>query len=201
MAKSVEKGVQMPSRPSLDQLEQVHELNRLFLAFLQSSARDDLDCLGLPPQARGPLRGANTAVLDSVAEFPRALFRLTFDERLPLAAIDPLRSRNDGARYAIALMILQSARTLSRQSTYHARLLMGLESRAIQRLRGLQLKELPGLAYAPHLVLCAFPEREWLWSELLTETRPEGRQRLALIALQPKLEHEWPRRRLAQLST
>ena len=134
----------MPSRPSLDQLEQVHELNRLFLAFLQSSARDDLDCLGLPPQARGALRGANTAILDSVAEFPRALFRLTLDERLPLAAIDPLRSRNDGARYAIALMILQSARTLSRQSTYHARLLMGLESRAIQRLRGLQLKELPG---------------------------------------------------------
>jgi hypothetical protein len=48
------------------------------------------------------------------------------------------------------------------------------------------------LAHTPHLVLCAFPDRPWLWSQLLAETRPEGRQYLALIALQPGIDKDWP---------
>ena len=41
----------MPPRPSLDLLDYVHELNRLFLAFLRSAARERRDCLGLPSRA------------------------------------------------------------------------------------------------------------------------------------------------------
>ena len=90
--------------------------------------------------------------------------------------------------------------SFSPQIVYQPRLLLGLESRAIGELRSLQLTDLQHLALAPRLVLCAFPEREWLWVELLTEMRPEARRRLALIALQPGLAQEWPARRAAQAS-
>jgi hypothetical protein len=98
------------------------------------------------------------------------------------------------------LTILLCAWTLSRHSIYQARLLLGLETRAMQQLRAMQLGPIQDLAHAPHLVLCAFHDRPWLWSELLVEKRPEGRQHLALIALQPGLDKDWPVRRAPQLS-
>jgi hypothetical protein len=184
-------------RQGLDQLEQVQELNRLFLVFLKSSARDGLDCLGLPDRAKSGLVATKQDALDVLAAFPRALFRLALDELVPPLAIDPLRSRHDSERFSLSLTILLCAWTLSRQSIYQARLLLGLESRAMQQLRGMQLGAIQHLARAPHLVLCAFPDRPWLWSELLAETRPEGRQHLALIALQPGVDKDWPLRRPA----
>lgn len=193
MAKTTEKGTPMTDRmQGLDQLEQIQELNRLFLAFLRSSAREGLDCLGLPDRARSVLLATDQNALDVLAEFPRALFRLAFDERVPALAIDPLRSRHDGERYALSLTILLCAWTLSRHSVYQARLLLGLESRAMQQLRAMQLGAIQHLAHTPQLVLCAFPDRPWLWSQLLAETRPEGRQYLALIALQPGIDKDWP---------
>jgi hypothetical protein len=93
---------------------------------------------------------------------------------------------------------LLCAWTLSRQSAYQARLLLGLEPRMIQRLRGMQLSDLQQLAYGRDLVRCAFAGRDWLWSELLTDPRPEARQQLALIALQPGLPRDWPARRATQ---
>jgi hypothetical protein len=192
-------------RPSLDQLEQLHELNRLFLGFLQTAARERVDCLGLPDQVRPALLAASGPLLELAAGFPRALFRLSLDEAPPPSRIgsspaDAVRGPLEAARHALRLTILLCAWTLSRQSIYHARLLLGLESRAMQRLRALQLKDLQDLVHAPSAVLCAFPDRPWLWSELLTETRPEARQQLALIALQPGLEHDWPARRAPRLS-
>jgi hypothetical protein len=184
-----------PTAPSLDQLQQVHELNRLFLIYLQTRARDDRECLGLPDSARPILRKTTADSLAAIAEFPRALFDLNLDDGARLQVRDPLRSRDDGARHALCLTILLCAWTVSRQSAYHARLLLGLEPRAIQRLRAMQLSDLQQLAHAPQLVLCAFAGREWLWNELLTDTRPEARQQLALIALQPGLARDWPARR------
>jgi hypothetical protein len=196
----------MPSaQPSLDQLEQLHELNRLFLGFLQTAARERADCLGFPHEARPALLAASDPLLELAARFPRALFQLSLDDpatppipRNP--GPDGLRASLESARHALRLTILLCAWTLSRQSVYHARLLLGLESRAMQRLRALQLKDLQGLVHAPGAVLCAFPERPRLWSQLLTETRPEARQQLALIALQPGLEHDWPGRRTPRVS-
>ena len=184
-------------RHGLDQLEQVHELNRLFLAFLRSSARDGLDCLGLPERAKNVLLAAKQESLDVAAEFPRALFRLAFEEQPPVTVADPVRTAHDSGRYSLSLTILLCAWTLSRQSVYQARLLLGLESRAMQQLRAMPLGAIQNLEGAPRLVGCAFQDRPWLWPQLLAETRPEGRQYLALIALQPGIDRDWPARRTA----
>lgn len=188
-------------RPSGEQFEQVHELNRVFLRYLQASVRDGADLLDLPDAARAALAAASQSALDSLAEFPRALFRLNFDERAAAAAPrEPLKTRAESVRHTVNLTILLCAWSFSRQSVYQARLLLGLESRTIAELRSLQLTDLQHLALAPRLVLCAFPTRDWLWVDLLTETRPEARRRLALIALQPGLEQEWPARRASSVS-
>jgi hypothetical protein len=187
-----------PTPPSLDQLQQVHELNRLFLTYLQTRVRADAECLGLPELARPMLRRASADLLAAAAEFPRALFDLKLDERAPLPR-DPLRSRDDAARHALCLTILLCAWTLSRQSVYQARLLLGLEPRTIQRLRAMQLSDLQQIAHGRELVRCAFVGRDWLWSELLADPRPEMRQQLALIALQPGLPRDWPARRASRV--
>jgi len=187
-----------PTAPSWDQLHQVHELNRLFLTYLQIRARDDRDCLGLPESARSILHRTSSETLAAIADFPRALFDLKLEDRVPQIR-DPLPRRDDAARHALCLTILLCAWTVSRQSTYQARLLLGLEPRAIQRLRAMQLGDLQQLAHAPELVLCAFAGRDWIWHELLTDARPEARRQLALIALQPGLARDWPARRASRL--
>jgi hypothetical protein len=188
-----------PTPPSLDQLQQVHELNRLFLTYLQTRVRADAECLGLPDVAKPILRRASGDLLAAVAEFPRTLFDLKLDERATQQVRDPLRSRDDAARHALCLTILLCAWTLSRQSVYQARLLLALEPRTIQRLRAMQLSELQQVAHGRELVHCAFAGRDWLWSELLTDPRPEMRQQLALIALQPGLPRDWPARRASRV--
>jgi hypothetical protein len=188
-----------PTPPSLDQLQQVHELNRLFLTYLQTRVRADAECLGLPDLAKPILRRASGDLLAAVAEFPRTLFDLKLDERATQQVRDPLRSRDDAARHALCLTILLCAWTLSRQSVYQARLLLALEPRTIQRLRAMQLSELQQVAHGRELVHCAFAGRDWLWSELLTDPRPEMRQQLALIALQPGLPRDWPARRASRV--
>jgi len=187
-----------PTPPSLDQLQLIHELNRLFLTFLQIRVRADAECLGLPELARPLLRRMSGDWLAAVAEFPRALFDLKIDERATQVR-DPLRSRDDAARHALCLTILHCAWTLSRHSVYQARLLLALEPRTIQRLRAMQLGDLQHVAHSRELVHCAFAGRDWLWSELLIEPRPEVRQQLALIALQPGLPRDWPARRASRV--
>ena len=189
-----------PTPPSLDQLQQVHELNRLFLTYLQTRVRADARMpAACPTLARPILRRASSDLLAAVAEFPRALFDLKLDERATPQVRDPLRSRDDAARHALCLTILLCAWTLSRQSVYQARLLLGLEPRTIQRLRAMQLSDLQQVAHGRELVHCAFAGRDWLWSELLTDPRPEMRQQLALIALQPGLPRDWPARRASRV--
>jgi len=189
------------TQPNLDQFQQIHELNRLFLAYLHTRARTDRECLGLPERARELLGAASAESLAWVAEFPRALFDIELDESAPKQLVDPLRSRQDGMHHALVLTILLCAWTVSRQSAYQARLLLGLELRAIQRLRSMQLSELQALAHSPQLLRCAFAGRDWLWGELLTETRPEGRRYLALVALQPGVGRDWPARRASHRVT
>ena len=183
-----------------DPLEQIHELNRLFLTVLQCCLQGKGDCLGLPAGARQALRSASGELLDVVAQFPRALFQITLREPAAQDARSPLRSPMEAARHSMNAMILLCAWTFSRQSVYQARFLLGLESRVIQQLRALQLTDVQRFSAAPQLVACAFANSEWLWIELLTETRPEARRQLALIALQPGLEREWPARRSAHAS-
>ena len=183
--------------PTQDQFEQLAELNRLFLTYLQGSTTAALDEAGFPPPARRLLLAAPRERLDFVSSFPRALFELDLTAEAGSVPRDPRSGRTEGARQAMNVMIVHCAWTLSRQSVYQARLLLGLESRVIQQLRALPLGGLHALATAPRIVRCAFGSREWLWQELLSADHAEVRQRLALVALQPGLDRDWPVRRPA----
>jgi hypothetical protein len=186
----------MPTPAHLDHLEQLEEVNRTFLGFLQNRLRAELDCLGLPVGARATVRAAGSAQLDAVAAFPQALFRLELAAQ-NAGSQAPAAAAADGELHEVCSAILWSARYTSRQSPYQARLLFGFQPQQIQRLRALSVAELQRLAWAPGLLRCAFTDKEWLWHWLLSATQPEARAQLTLVALQPGIERDWPQRRPA----
>lgn len=178
-------------------LEQIYELNRLFLRYLQSCKREEVLTLGLPQKAVAPLQAASSGQLEAAAEFPRALFQLVLDE--------PSRARAKGVAdigslpaRTLELTIAYCAWTTSRESTYHARLFFGFCSEMIHALRTTPLSELPSIAVTSVRIVCAFQEAEWLWRQLFLETRPEARRQLVLVALQPPLGAARPSTRAAQ---
>ena len=183
----------------LEHLQQVQELNRAFLGLLQSRAREQRSCLGLPTVVLPPLRVATSELLDACARFPRALFRLALDSRSRVPP-SPTGGVNDDAEHGLCLSILLAMRHTSRQSSYQARLLLGLESAEIEGLSALPLPNLQRLACAPGLLQCAFGDCRWFWPALLTATRPEIRRQLMLMALQPRAQPAWPQRKPPQAS-
>lgn len=182
---------------ALDQLQQVHELNRAFLGLLQSRIRERRPCLGLPPSAHAALAAAGSPVLEGVAAFPRALFQL---EVAPCAR--PARHGGvgdfDEVEHDLCFSILFAARQTSRESAYQARLLFGLEPADVEQLRGSTLGVLQQLACVRGVLQCAYREQHWLWHGLFTATRPELRRQLTLMALQPRVPGGWPQRRPPQ---
>lgn len=178
---------------ALDQLHQVHELNRAFLGLLQTRARQRRPCLGLPPSAQPALAAAGTPLLEGVAAFPRALFQLQLG-----ALARPARPDGhelDEAEHDLCLSILFAGRQSSRASAYQARLLFGLDSADMERLRAASLGGLQQLACISGVLECAYREQDWFWRGLITATRPELRRQLMLMALQPRLSVAWPQRR------
>jgi len=178
----------------LEHLEPVHELNRSFLGFLQSRVRVERDCLGLPAVAHLPLRVADGALLDSVARFPHALFEVRC---ISVGSVPVGVGERDPKYHELALSILLAARHMSRQSPYQAQFLLGLDVGQIELLRSLPLSGVGRLAASHDAVRCAFADQDWLWHGVLTDSRPESRRALALVALQPGLAREWPQRRPA----
>jgi hypothetical protein len=170
-----------------DQLGQIHELNRLFLGYLQQRACEGGQCLGVSERVRAMLRAVDPGTLDRVAEFPRSLFDVVVPRES--AGDVPVPEDSVAARslQALNLTILLSAWNLSRASEYYARLFLGLRPPTVARLRAMALSELPSLALPDGAVRCAFPRSDGLWRELLFDDRPEVRHRLGLIALQPRL--------------
>jgi hypothetical protein len=200
MAKTPQKEAPTMSRTAvLDQIQQVNELNREFLALLQARVRQQRACLGLPMGARAVLAASTGVVIDSVAGFPCALFNL---ELGPSPRLDPatIGVDFDEAEHELCLSALLEARTAIRHSVHKARVLFGLDRTAIERLCAASLPDLRRLACGPGALLCAFRERSWLWQELLTATRPELRRQLTLMALQPRIAVGWPPRRPPQAS-
>jgi hypothetical protein len=183
----------MPSG-NLDHLQQVCELNRAFLGLLQARALGERHCFGLPPPARPALRLASQPLLDAVAAFPRALFRL---ELVPSsrALRGDSAACHDEAEHDLTLSILHAVRHTSRHSAYQARLLFGLTPAEVAGLGALPLTDLQRLACVPGVLQCCFRDRPWFWQGLLTATRPELRRQLTLMALQPRLNVDWPQRR------
>lgn len=167
-------------------LEQIYELNRLFLRYLQSCKRERMLTLGLPKKAVAPLQEASSGQLEAVAEFPRALFQLVLDDPNPVGGENIFDNASLPARI-LELTIAYSAWSTSRESDYHARLFFGFCSEVIHALRTTPLSELPRIAVTSVRIVCAFQEAGWLWRQLVVETRPEVRRQLVLVALQPPL--------------
>jgi hypothetical protein len=182
---------------ALDQLPQVHELNRAFLGLLQSRARQHGPCLGLPASAEGVLAAAGAPLVETMASFPHVLFRIRLGWR-PSGA--EAATHLDEAEHELCLLALHAARLASRQSAYQARLLYGLEAADVQQLGTATLAALQQLAAVPGVLQCAFSERRWFWEGLFTATRPELRRQLTLMALQPAVALGWPPRRPPHLS-
>jgi hypothetical protein len=185
----------MPKPGALDQLPLVHELNRAFLGLLQSRLVEGRACLGLPRSAHAPVAAAKAAVLEGVAAFPRALFRLRVGYKSGTPICPDSGAYFDEAEHDLCLWSLLAARQTSRQSAYQARLLFDLSPVEVERLRAAPLADLQQLACAPGVLQCAFGERYWFWPQLFTATRPELRRQLTLMALQPCLGVVWPQRR------
>ena len=184
----------MASSTPLDHLQQIQELNRAFLGLLQTRLHGGQPCFGLPSTARPALRRATHELIEAVALFPRALFRLAIapDERRERCDAS---SYHDEAEHDLVLSMLLATRHASRQSAYQARLLLGLAGDDVARLGALPLVDLQRLAGTPGVLQCALRERHWFWQGLLTATRPELRRQLTLMALQPGVAVEWPTRR------
>jgi hypothetical protein len=176
---------------NLDHLQQIQELNRAFLALLKARLEEGQPCFGLPAPARPALRSAPNEIIEAVALFPRALFRLAIaaGERRDLSG------HHDEPEHELVLSMLLAARHASRQSAFEARLLFGLEQPDIGSIGILPLVELQRLAGTPGVLQCALKERYWFWHGLLTATRPELRRQLTLMALQPGVAVDWPTRR------
>lgn len=185
--------MQKPGAP--DQLPQVHELNRAFLGMLQTRARLNRPCLGLPAAAQGPLASAGGALLEAAAAFPRALFDVDAVGQAPQPCLPDVL---DETEHDVCFSILFAARQTSRQSAYQAGLLFGLGRGDIEHLAVSGFAELRRLACTPGVVQCAFRERHWFWRSLFTATRPELRRHLTLMALQPRVTVGWPLRRPPQ---
>ena len=179
-----------PTAHNFEDLEHIHELNRLYLCFLQARAHQRLHCLGMAEPTIAALRSAPAAVLDRVAQFPRALFRLKLDA-VGVQVMDPTPLTVDPAQLALQAGILSGAWHFARRSTFGSRLYLAMSDSEVRRLRSTPLLELSRLAFSVDLVGCAFLESEWIWIELLTENRPEYRRHLLLIGMQPNVNGEW----------
>jgi hypothetical protein len=176
----------MQSLPdNFEELDEIHELNRVFLRYLKQRLGSRGDALDLPSSSLAALARANNALLDRAAEFPRALFRLRLEPWAPWKLMDPKSASLDAAQQALQLTLLLSAWNLSRRSAYAARLFLGLSDAETRRLRAAQLSDLHRLALSCDLIGCAFAQTTWLWPELLRDAQPEQRHQLSLIALQP----------------
>jgi hypothetical protein len=168
-----------------ESLDEIRELNSLFVDFLRTRALTGMDCLGLGKAAVQLLRSAEDSSLELLREFPRALFRMHLDA-CATNTTRALAHGDDISRYTLHLAMLHSARTMSNRRPQAARVFLGLGAREVEWLRVLPLGSLPAVATGP-LVSCAFREAPWLWPKMFTATRPEMRHQLVLLALQPNV--------------
>lgn len=172
-------------QPSGLALEEIRQANQLFLEFLRVRPGIATAHFGLSPAASELLGRATPAQLGRAADFPRALFRLCLPDPATVRAAAPIDLDRGSGRCVLQVALLQAAWNLCRTSGYSARLLLRLPDEDIRRLRGAELREILQLAHGNQVLRAAFDELDWIWRQLLTESRPEQRRRLLLIGLQP----------------
>jgi hypothetical protein len=94
--------------PDSDQLEELQELNLLFLIYLRSCAREGGDCLGIPTGTAAKLRELSMTALQAMSDFPRSLFNVDLDNisaarehfELPRTALEQSTTHRVGAKPA-----------------------------------------------------------------------------------------------------
>ena len=170
----------MRTEPPIEVVDEIRQLNRLFLGFLRHELDNSVDRFGLSPRAAGLLRHAGPDQIDRAASFPRALFGLS----LPPEPLDAARERGPRER-VVELVLLHSARNLSRMSGYWARLLLRLDDDSVRRLRGAGVDEIVAMSEVDGVVRTAFGVLDRVLPELLAEPRPEHWRHLLLIGFQP----------------
>lgn len=181
----------MLDSPAGDPLDDISALNQLFVDFLRSAPREERQWVGLPDDVALLLQAGGSACIGALTAFPRALFELRLPAEQMPAVRDPVLA-TPSHQALLQLSILNGAVNLSRRKPFAARLFLGLDERDVRRLRILTPAELLGLAAAKGVLTCAFSASAWLWRSLLTETRPEARRQLLLIAMQPRLPTHAP---------
>ena len=176
-----------PLNPPAETLDEVRQLNAMFLQFLRDLSDCELEKLGLSAHAVDAIRRAGQDELDRAARFPRALFRLHLPTAEPETVSERATLARDSRTRVLSLVLLHSARNLSRSSGYWARLLLWLHDDEVDRLRAADVAEIVTLSLSDDVVRAASDASDWIWRELLTEDRPEYRRRLLLIGFQPEL--------------
>ena len=174
-----------PYGPPLGAIEEVRQLNRLFLGFLREQPEIATEHFGLSRAASDLLRGSTADQIDCAADFPRALFRLHLPSAEPAAVMDPLGLTRESGRRILQVTLLHSAWSLCRSSGYSARLLLRLSDDEVRCLRQSDVNGILLMSHGDDVVRAAFDEFDWIWPKLLTESRPEQRRRLLLIGMQP----------------
>jgi len=172
-------------RPALPAVDEVRQANSLFLHFLRARPGLAGGYFGLSVRVTDLLGQATPEQVDRAADFPRALFRLRLPEPLPVAQPNPLRIASDDGRHVLQAALFQSAWNICRISGYAARMLLRLDDDEVDHFRHAEMKDILQMALSENVLRAAFDELDWIWKQLLTETRPECRQRLLLIGLQP----------------
>jgi hypothetical protein len=168
-------------------MEELRQANRLFLDFLRSRPGLATGHFGLSQSVTQTLLAASPDQIDRAARFPRALFRFRLPQDEPGAVLDAAELMAAPDRRVLQISLLQSAWTLSRSSGYSARLLLRLDDADIIRFRRAELRDILLMSLANDLLLAAFDDPDWIWNDLLSETRPEQLRRLLLLGLQPDL--------------
>jgi len=185
----------MHQAPYPHELDEIRELNHLFLIMLQQLAQTQVQtrgqCLGLDTAIARRLRSAPPAVLQGMAAYPRALFSLNLDPpEGPVSGFEDTGDALERARLALTLTLALTAWNMSRQRGFQARMFLGLSAAEVRRLRAMPLLEVQRLGARPGLVSCAFPGATSVWATLLRHAARGLPPALRLVGLQPNLPIE-----------
>lgn len=172
---------QLQTLPGLDDVRQA---NRLFLGYLRS--RPDIATVGFGLMAAPTrlLQQATLEQIDQAAAFPRALFTLEIAAATGGVAAEPISLNSEFDRRVLQVPLLLTAWNLCRSSGYAARMLLRLSDRDIHWLRNAEMQDIWQMALSVDFVRAAFDELDWVWTDLLSATRPEQRRHLLLVGLQ-----------------
>jgi hypothetical protein len=173
MVSTTNKAPTMTNQNTLAEgLSEVRELNRLFLVFLRKRLAETDANWGLPAPAAKALAQATDDSVRRLAAYPQALFCFDFSQLRARGVHEATGTPIDPSLRALQSMLLVSARHISRQHPYAARLHLRLSAEQARVLTALPITDLPAIARNQQIVLCAYRKLAWMWTKLLQCPEP-----------------------------